>query len=88
MSFYKKTQFLEIIETPVWLLCLWFLFLLWLLLLVMLLVVVVVDVVTNDHLGNPASCKLSSGGIVLLQMVIWRDQPLANHHLEDMASCK
>ena len=85
MSFYKKTQFLEIIETPV---CLWFLFLLWLLLLVMLLVVVVVDVVTNDHLGNPASCNLSSGGTGLLQMVIWRDQPLANDHPEDMASCK
>ena len=34
------------------------------------------------------SCKWSSGGAGLLQMVIWRDQPLANNHSEGPASCK
>ena len=41
-----------------------------------------------DHLEGPAICKWSSRGSGHLQMIIWRDQPLANDHLEDPASCK
>ena len=39
----------------------------------------------NDFSGL---CKWSSGGASLLQMMIQRDQPLANSHPEGPASCK
>ena len=52
----------------------------------------------NDHLEGlafckfssvwTASCKWSSRGAGLLQMIIWRIQPLANDHPEDPPSCK
>ena len=40
---------------------------------------------TNDHLEDPASCKWSSKGSSLLQIII---RPLTNDHPEDPASCK
>ena len=43
---------------------------------------------SNDHPEDPASCKWSSGGSGLLQMIIRRTQPLANDHLEDPTTCK
>ena len=42
----------------------------------------------NDHLEGPASCKWSSEGTRLLQMIIQRDRPLANDHPEGPAICK
>ena len=42
--------------------------------------VVVLVVLVVDHLEGPASCKLSSGGDGLLQMIIRRSWPLANYH--------
>ena len=40
----------------------------------------------NDDAEGPASCKWSSLGAGLLQMMIWRDRPLANGHLEGSSS--
>ena len=42
----------------------------------------------DDHPKWQASCKWSSGVAGLLQMIIRRDKPLANHHLEWPASSK
>ena len=42
----------------------------------------------NDHPEDPASCKWLSRGSGHLQMIIWRDRPLANDHPEDPAFCK
>ena len=42
----------------------------------------------NDHPEDPASCKWSSGGSGLLQMIIQQIQPLANDHMEVQATCK
>ena len=42
----------------------------------------------NDHSEWPASCKWSTRGAGLLQMIIWRGRPLANDHPEGPASCK
>ena len=51
----------------------------------------------TDHLKDLASLKLSSGGSAsckwsfgknsLLQMIMWRDRPLANDNPEDPSSC-
>ena len=42
----------------------------------------------NDHPEDLASCKWSSGGSGLLQMIIQQIQPLANDHMEVQATCK
>ena len=42
----------------------------------------------NDHPEDPASCKWSSRGSGLLQMIIRMIRPLANDHPEDIATCK
>ena len=42
----------------------------------------------NDHPKGSASCKWSSRGTNLLQMIIWMDRPLANDHQEGLAYCK
>ena len=42
----------------------------------------------NDDPEGPASCKWSSRGASLLQMMIQRDWPLANDHPERLASLK
>ena len=41
--------------------------------------------VANDDLEGPASCKWSSRGAGLLQMMIWRDRSLANDYPEAAA---
>ena len=43
--------------------------------------------VTHDNPEEPASCKWSSGGAGLLQIIIWGGRPLANDHPEGPASC-
>ena len=47
-----------------------------------------IDSLANDHLEWLATCKWSSGGFSLLQMIIWRIRPLANDHPDDSATCK
>ena len=42
----------------------------------------------NNHPEGSASCKWSSQGVGLLQMITLRDQPLANDHPEEPSSCK
>ena len=64
---------------------------------VVVVVVVFVDV-ANDHLEDPASCMRSSeepglsqrlsGESGHLQIIFWRDRPLANDFLEGQATCK
>ena len=46
-----------------------------------------VVVVVVDHPEGPASCKWSSRGASLWQMIIRRCRPLANDHPEGPASC-
>ena len=55
---------------------------------VVVVFIVVVVVVANDRLEDAASCNISSGGSGLLQMVIWKNQPLENDHLDSVATCK
>jgi len=43
---------------------------------------------SKDHPKGPASCKWSSEGTGLLQMIIRRDRPLANDHPEGLTICK
>ena len=43
---------------------------------------------SKDHLKRPASCKWSSEGTGLLQMIIWRGWPFANDHPDVPAFCK
>ena len=40
------------------------------------------------HCLSNKKCKWSSGWTSLLQMIIWMDLPLVNHHLDGLACCK
>ena len=59
---------------------------------VVVIVAVVVAVVgrplANDHSEGPASCKVSSSGTGLFQMIIQRDWPFPNDHPEGLAFSK
>ena len=43
--------------------------------------------IANDRPKDQASCKWSSRGFGLLQMIIQRISPFANDHTEDLATC-
>ena len=72
--------------------------LLFLFLLLLLQMIKRIRPLANDYPKDPASCKVSSQGFCLLQLIIWRDRalandlsegrPFANNYLEDPASCK